>query len=64
MDTSAAGMARGLAAPGELAGPGGERALRLQSAIEQFSRRIPEMVVIGHVLRRALPADSQRREQP
>ncbi len=35
--------------------PRGVEAQQLQSAIAQFSRRIPEMVVIGNMLRGALP---------
>lgn len=63
VDTAAAGIARELAPPPELDAPAGEQAHQLQSAIEQFSRRIPEMVVIGGVLRRALPHETQRRDQ-
>lgn len=63
VDTAAAGIARRLAPPAGLDAPSGEPARQLQAAIDQFSRRIPEMVVIGSVLRRALPAESQRREQ-
>jgi hypothetical protein len=36
--------------------PTGAQARQLQGAIAQFSGRIPEMVVIGHLLRGALPA--------
>jgi hypothetical protein len=36
--------------------PTGPQARQLQGAIAQFSGRIPEMVVIGHLLRGALPA--------
>lgn len=63
VDAAAAGMARELAPPPDLEAPAGERARQLQSAIEQFSRRIPEMVVIGSVLRRALPPGNQRRDE-
>lgn len=63
VDAAAAGMARGLAPPRDLDAPAGEQARQLQSAIERFSSRIPEMVVIGTVLRRALPDESQRRNQ-
>jgi hypothetical protein len=35
--------------------PAGAQARQLQGAIAQFSGRIPEMVVIGHLLRGALP---------
>lgn len=63
VDAAAAGMARELARPPDLDAPAGERARQLQSAIDQFSRRIPEMVVIGGVLRRALPDETQRRDE-
>ena len=63
VDTAAAALARRLVPPSELAPPAGEPAQRLQEAIERFSQRIPEMVVIGSVLRRALPDETQRREQ-
>jgi hypothetical protein len=63
VDTAAAGIARGLVPPRDLAAPAGDGARQLQSAIDQFSRRIPEMVVIGGVLRRALPAANQGRNQ-
>ncbi len=63
VDTAAAVLARRLAPPADAEPPDGDHARRLQAAIDQFSRRIPEMVVIGTVLRRALPQDSQRREQ-
>jgi len=38
--------------------PTGEPARQLQSAFEQFSGRIPEMVVVGNLLRGALPSAS------
>lgn len=63
VDAATAGMGRGLVPPPDLAAPAGEQARQLQSAIDQFSRRIPEMVVIGGVLRRALPAANQGRDQ-
>lgn len=64
VDTAAAAIARRLAPPGDLEAPSGERARQLQAALDQFGRRIPEMVVIGGVLRRALPEESQWRDQP
>lgn len=63
VDAAAAGLARGLAPPPHPAAPSGAASRQLQSAIDQFSRRIPEMVVIGGVLRRALPDESQWRDQ-
>jgi hypothetical protein len=48
-------LARELPAPALLAPDAAQRA-RLQSAIERFGVRIPEMVVIGGLLMRALPA--------
>ncbi|NKE65387.1 hypothetical protein RAMLITH_06100 [Ramlibacter sp. RBP-2] len=63
VDAAAAAVARGLVPPPDVDAPAGEQARQLQSAIERFSRRIPEMVVIGGVLRRALPDESQRRDQ-
>jgi hypothetical protein len=56
VDAAAASLARRLKPSPELEAPSGAQARRLQSAIDQFSARIPEMVVIGNVLRRALPA--------
>lgn len=56
IDAAATTMARRLQAPVDLEPPAGEQRLRLQGAIDQFSRRIPEMVVIGNLLRRSLPA--------
>lgn len=55
VDEAAAAIAPRLpGAPGRA--PSGEQARQLQSAIAQFSGRIPEMAVIGNVLRAALPA--------
>lgn len=59
IDDSAAELARRLAPPADLAPPGAEHRTQLRAAIEQFSPRIPEMVVIGNLLRRALPHDIQ-----
>ena len=41
------------------AAPFGEQSAQLIKALEQFSTRIPEMVVIGNLLRAALPAAPQ-----
>jgi hypothetical protein len=56
VDAAAATIAARLRPPAGLEPPAGAQALRLQAAIEQFSRRIPEMVVIGNLLRSALPS--------
>lgn len=56
VDAAAARVASRLRPPAGLVPPAGEQASRLQAAIEQFSGRIPEMVVIGNLLRSALPA--------
>jgi hypothetical protein len=39
--------------------PAAAQAQQLQAAIMQFTRRIPEMVVIGNLLRGALPDAAQ-----
>jgi hypothetical protein len=39
--------------------PFGQQSAQLIKALEQFSTRIPEMVVIGNLLRAALPAAPQ-----
>jgi hypothetical protein len=39
--------------------PSGQQSAQLIKALEQFSTRIPEMVVIGNLLRDALPAAPQ-----
>lgn len=56
VDTAAAAIAARLKADAHRPAPSGEQARQLQSAIEQFSGRIPEMVVIGNLLRGALPS--------
>ena len=62
VEDAAGAIAGRLAPPRDLDAPAGEAARRVQAAIDQFSRRLPEMVVIGNVLRRALPAaDPTRR---
>lgn len=63
VDMAAAALARRLVPPSDLEPPAHEQARRLQDAIDRFSQRIPEMVVIGSVLRRALPDEHHRREQ-
>jgi len=55
VDAAARELAAGLAPAPDLAAPGAAERRRLRSVIEQFSDRIPEMVVIGAMLRRALP---------
>jgi hypothetical protein len=59
VEDAAATLAPHLRASPAHPAPEGEQAQRLQSAIAQFTRRIPEMVVIGNLLRGALPAGSQ-----
>ncbi|MEO8652485.1 MAG: hypothetical protein ABI409_00030 [Ramlibacter sp.] len=56
VDAAATELAARMKPPDRAAPAAGDRQ-RLQAAIAQFSARIPEMVVIGGVLRRALPAD-------
>lgn len=55
VEAAAASIAARLVRPSELAAPTGAPAQRLQAALDQFSRRIPEMVVIGNLLQDALP---------
>lgn len=52
---AAAELAPHMAVPENLAPPGEAQRERLQQAIDQFSLRIPEMVVIGGLLRHAMP---------
>lgn len=54
VDAAAAAIAGRLVPSAKSEAPSGAQAQRLQSAIEQFSGRIPEMVVIGNLLRQAL----------
>ncbi len=56
VDATAATIAARLVADAGRPVPTGEQARQLQSAIKQFSSRIPEMVVIGNLLRAALPS--------
>jgi len=56
VEVSAAELARRLAWPAAVAAPAGAERLQLLQAIDRFSQRIPEMVVIGGLLRRAMPA--------
>jgi len=55
VDDAAATIAASLRPAPAHPAPTGAEARQLQSAIAQFSRRIPEMVVIGNLLRGALP---------
>jgi hypothetical protein len=57
-DAAAARIAAQLTPPRELERPSGAQAQQLRAAIDAFSQRIPEMVVIGNTLRRALPIRS------
>ncbi len=56
IDAAAAELAAGLRPPAGLPAPAAADREGLQLAVAQFSQRIPEMVVIGTLLRRALPA--------
>ena len=58
VDDAAATLAPRLRPAREHPAPTGDRACQLQSAITQFSLRIPEMAVIGNLLRGALPPAS------
>ena len=58
VDDAAATIATQLRASNSQPAPKDAQARQLQSAIAQFSRRIPEMVVIGNLLRGALPPAS------
>jgi len=58
VDDAAATLAARLRPAREHPAPTGEQARQLQSAIDQFSPRIPEMAVIGNLLRGALPPAS------
>jgi hypothetical protein len=55
IDAAAVELAGSLRAPQAVAAPAAAERAQLQSAIARFSERIPEMAVIGTVLRRALP---------
>lgn len=55
VDPAAAAIAARLVPVAGRAAPTGQEAAQLQSAIQQFTGRIPEMVVIGNLLRDALP---------
>ena len=63
-DKAAAVLAARLKAADGRLPPDGEQARQLQAAIEQFSGRIPEMIVIGNLLRGALPGTRQDTQQP
>ena len=66
IDAAAEALARRLAAPADAPAPSDAVRSTLQEAIDRFGTRIPEMVVIGGVLRRALPsaADTAARGGP
>lgn len=64
IDSAAAELARRMMPPRDLPAPAAEQRVQLQAAIDQFSPRIPEMVVIGGLLRRALPSDRPLRRDP
>lgn len=56
-------LARQTAPSADLVAPQAGERQRLQSAIDRFGSRIPEMVVIGGLLRRALPPSNSRLEK-
>jgi hypothetical protein len=56
MDEAARELAARMHAPAAFEKPAAAERARLQDAIDRFSSRIPEMVVIGGLLRSALPA--------
>jgi hypothetical protein len=58
MDAAASELAARMAPAAGVAAPSSIERQHLQAAIGQFSGRIPEMVVIGAMLRRALPSSS------
>ena len=57
VEGTATGLARRLMPAPDIGAPAAAERAQLQLAIDRFSLRIPEMVVIGGLLRRALPAD-------
>ena len=59
VDLAANELARRLRPVADRPAPTGQQAGPLQSAIRQFSGRIPEMVVIGNLLQDALPTPSR-----
>ena len=59
VDEAAADLARRMRPAAGLAMPTPEQRGQVQAAIDQFSARIPEMVVIGRLLLRALPPIEQ-----
>jgi len=61
--SAATELAKTLAPPPGLTPPEAAQREGLQSAIERFGQRIPEMVVIGGLLRRALPAQVSAYEE-
>ena len=60
---ASADLARQTAPSANLVAPQAGQRQRLQSAMDRFGSRIPEMVVIGGLLRRALPPTNARREK-
>lgn len=56
---AAADLARRMPQPDGIEAPAGVARERLAAAIDRFSQPIPEMVVIGGILRRAMPADER-----
>jgi hypothetical protein len=56
MDLAASELAARVAPSPDVAAPTSIERANLKAAIDQFSWRIPEMVAIGGLLRRALPS--------
>jgi hypothetical protein len=59
VDKASAALASCLVPASLWPAPSGQQLGQLQRALAQFSVRIPEMVVIGHLLRAALPASTR-----
>jgi hypothetical protein len=59
IDAAAVELASRTTVPRDVPPPAAEQGIPLRAAIDQFSGRIPEMVVIGNVLRAALPSGLQ-----
>jgi hypothetical protein len=56
VDLACASLTSRLVPAADRLAPSGQQSAQLKGALEQFSIRIPEMVVIGNLLRAALPA--------
>jgi len=58
IDASAVEFASRMVRPTDRVAPHGDQVTAMRAAIDLFSQRIPEMVVVGGLLRRALPLDA------